>query len=311
MIFLIYIDIEENETLEVRKSPTKNFIFKIRNILKIKTSKLKEEKIEDKILIRLPNLENKTLNRLSKYIRQNCICIVCVSDSLLNNAIFMEYLKNENVKLLDGKWLFKILATKACEYVVESKKEIIEYQEISILSNRINDFVVFTIRNLAEKVKIINILTNDSYRFKKLEKEMYDKYGIIININNNYKKSLVKSDIILNFDFSENEFNKYTLPRKASIINFNEDINIQTKSFEGINANFLEISIPKNYLKYLLYFKHFNTTNLYESFIYKNTNPANIIKEIERDNMKITFLLGKNGKIRKNEYLKMSKKLAN
>ena len=272
---------------------------------------MKEEKIEDKTLIRLPNLENKTLNKLSRYIKQNCICIVCVSDNLLDNVIFMEYLKNENVKLLNGKWIFKILATKVCEYIVESKKEIIEYQEISILSNKINDVVVFTIRNLAEKVKIINVLTNDSYRFKKLEKEMYDKYGIILNINNNYKKSLLKSDIILNFDFSESEFNKYTLPKKSSIINFNENINIQTKSFEGINASFVEISMPKNYLKYLLYFKHFNTTNLYESFIYKNTNPANIIKEIENDNMKITFLLGKNGKIRKNEYLKMSKKLAN
>ena len=302
---MIYIDIEENRNMEVRERSTKNFIFKIKNILKIKSSKLKEEKIEDKTLIRLPNLENKTLNKLSRYIKQNCICIVCVSDNLLDNVIFMEYLKNENVKLLNGKWIFKILATKVCEYIVESKKEIIEYQEISILSNKINDVVVFTIRNLAEKVKIINVLTNDSYRFKKLEKEMYDKYGIILNINNNYKKSLLKSDIILNFDFSESEFNKYTLPKKSSIINFNENINIQTKSFEGINASFVEISMPKNYLKYLLYFKHFNTTNLYESFIYKNTNPANIIKEIENDNMKITFLLGKNGKIRKNEYLKM------
>lgn len=308
---MIYIDIEENEKMEVRKSPTKNFIFKIRNVLKIKGSKLKEEKNEDKTLIKLPNLENKTLNKLSKYIKQNCICIVCVSDNLLNNAVFMEYLKNENVKLLDGKWLFKILAPKVCEYIVECKKEIIEYQEISILSNKIDDIVVFTIRNLADKVKIINILTNDSYRFKKVEKEMYEKYGIIINMNNNYKKSLLKSDIILNFDFSECDFNKYTLPKKSSIINFNGDIDILTKSFEGISANFFEISMPKSYLKYLLYFKNFNTANLYESFIYKNTNPANIIKEIESDNMKITFLLGKNGKIRKNEYLKMSKKLAN
>ena len=267
---MIYIDIEENRNMEVRERFTKNFIFKIKNILKIKSSKLKEEKIEDKTLIRLPNLENKTLNKLSRYIKQNCICIVCVSDNLLDNVIFMEYLKNENVKLLNGKWIFKILATKVCEYIVESKKEIIEYQEISILSNKINDVVVFTIRNLAEKVKIINVLTNDSYRFKKLEKEMYDKYGIILNINNNYKKSLLKSDIILNFDFSESEFNKYTLPKKSSIINFNENINVQTKSFEGINASFVEISMPKNYLKYLLYFKHFNTTNLYESFIYKN-----------------------------------------
>lgn len=308
---MIYIDIEENEKMEVRKNFFKNFCFKIKFNLKKKFSKIKEEKYEDKILIKLPNLENKTLNKLSKYIKQNCICMVCISDSLLNNMIFIEYLKNENVKLFNGKWLFKVLAIKSCEYIVENKKEIIEYQEVSILSNKIDDIVIYTVINLAERVKVINLLTNDSYKFKKLEKEMYEKSGIIININNNYKKSLLKSDIILNYDFSEKELNKYVLPKKASIINFNENINIQSKSFEGICANFFEISMPKKYLKYLLYFKRFNTTTLYESFIYKNTNPANIVKEIEGDNMKITFLIGKNGKIRKNEYLKMSKKLAN
>ncbi len=308
---MIYIDIEECEELDVRNNFIRNFIFKMKSNLKIKSNKLKEEKYEDKTLIILPNLGNKTLNRLSKYIRQNCICTVCISDSLLNNTIFMEYIKSEKVKIFDGKWLFKILAVKACKYIVENKKEIMEYQEISILSNEINDIVVYTIRNLAEKVKIINILTNDSYKFKKLEKELYEKNGIIINMNNNYKKSLLKSDIILNFDFSENELNKYNIPKKASIVNFTDKISIATKSFEGINAVFFEISMPKKYFKYLLYFKRFNTSNLYESFIYKNTNPANIIKEIENDEANIIFLLGKNGKIRKNEYLKMSKKLAN
>ncbi len=109
-------------------------------------------------------------------------------------------------------------------------------------------------------------------------------------MNNNYKKSLIKSDIILNFDFSEEELNKYTIPKKTCIINFDKYANINTKSFDGINARFYEISMPKRYLKYLLYFKRFNTSNLYESFIYKNTNPVNIIKEIESDEVNIPFL---------------------
>jgi len=196
-------------------------------------------------------------------------------------------------------------------YIVENKKEKIEYQEVSILSNEISDIIVFMIRNLADKVKIINVLTNDSYKFRKIEKELYEKNGIIINMNNNYKKSLIKSDIILNYDFSEEELNKYNLPRKACILNFKEHININTKSFEGINASFYEIEMPKKYLKYLLFFKRFDIATLYESFIYKNTNPVNIIKELKEDELKISFLLGKNGKIRKNEYLNLSKKIAN
>lgn len=308
---MIYIEMEENKKMEVKKSFFKNLFFKISNKLNSKSSKIVEEKFEDKVLIKLPNIENKTLNKLSKYINKNCICKVCVSDNLLENAVFMEYLKNQKVRIFDGKWLFKMLAIDAVEYVIKNKKEKKENQEISILSNKIDDITVFIIRNLAEDVKIINILTNDSYKFRKIEKELYEEKGIIINMNNNYKKSLLKSDIILNFDFSEEEVNKYNIPKKTCIINFNNYANINTKSFDGINVGFYEISMPKKYFKYLLYFKNFNTSILYESFIYKNTNPANIIREIQSDNSGITFLIGKNGKIRKNEYLKMSKKLAN
>ena len=39
-------------------------------------------------------------------------------------------------------------------------------------------------------------------------------------MNNNYKKSLIKSDIILNYDFSEEELNKYNLPRIACLLIF-------------------------------------------------------------------------------------------
>lgn len=308
---MIYIDIEESKQIEVKQNFFEKIFEKISNKIRSKSTKIVEEKIEDKILIKLPNIENKTLNKLSKYIKQHCVCRMCISDSLLQNSVFMEYIKNENVKIFDGKWLFRILAIDTVKYIVDNKKEKIEYQEVSILSNKIDDIVVFTIRNLAEKVKIVNILTKDAHKFRKIEKELYEEKGIIINMNNNYKKSLIKSDIILNFDFSEEEVNKYNLPKKACIINFDNYVNINSKIFDGINIKFYEISIPKKYFNYLLYFKNFNSSNLYESLIYKNTNPVNIVKEIQTDDISITFLMGKNGKIRKNEYLKMSKKLAN
>lgn len=296
---MIYIEMEENKKIDVKKSFFKNLFFKISNKLNSKSSKIIEEKIEDKTLLKLPNIENKTLNKLSKYIKKNCICKVCLSNNLLENPVFMEYIKNQKVKLFDGKWLFKMLAINTIDYVIENKKEKKENQEISILSNKIDDITVFVIRNLAEDVKIINILTNNSYKFRKIEKELYEEKGIIINMNNNYKKSLVKSDMILNFDFSEEELNKYTIPKKTCIINFNDYANINTKSFDGINIGFYEISMPKKYFKYLLHFKNFNTSILYESFIYKNTNPANIIKEIQNDNSGIVFLYRKKRKNKK------------
>lgn len=197
------------------------------------------------------------------------------------------------------------------EYICMCKKEKIEYQEISILSNNMDWNLLYNIKRIANSARFINIITNNENKFKKLEKELYEEKGIILNINNNYKKSLIKSDIILNFDFPENELNKYVLSKKACIINFANEIKILQKSFEGINSCFFEINMPRKYLDKLLFFKGFNTSILCESFIYKNTMPNNIFRQIESDNITISFLEGRNGKIRKTEYLKLSKKIAN
>jgi len=141
--------------------------------------------------------------------------------------------------------------------------------------------------------------------------ELFLKELIILNMNNNYKKSLIKSDIIFNFDFSEEEINMYTLPKKTCIINLNEGIKINTKSFEGINAEFFEIPMPRKYLKDSIHLNDFDNSILYESYIYKNTSSKNIMSEIAKDGINISFLNGKNGRIRKNEYLNLSKKIAN
>lgn len=305
---MIYINLEE----KIEESDVKfKYIRKKMFSIKSKLMKLKEERFENITLITIPNLENYTLNKLSKYIRVNCICMVCLSTTLLNNDVFMEFIKNENVKVLDGKWLFKHLINCCAEYICTNKKENLGYQEISILSNGINDIVVEGIKTLAPKVRIMNVITSNENKYRKLERELYEEKGIILNMNNNYKKSLIKSDIIFNFDFYEEEINKYSIPKRACIVNFCDEIKINSKSFEGINANFYDIQIPRKYLRNSLYLKDFNSSILYESYIYKNTNPQNIIKEIEKDGVNVTFLNGKNGRIRKNEYLNLSKKMAN
>ena len=105
--------------------------------------------------------------------------------------------------------------------------------------------------------------------------------------------------------------NRYILPKKACIINLKDKIKINSKAFDGININFYEIPLPRKYLKDIWEFKDFDSSILYESFIYKNTNPVNISKELDFDEINIKFLDGIKGKIRKNEYLNLSKKIAN
>ena len=69
-----------------------------------------------------------------------------------------------------------------------------------------------------------------------------------------------------------------------------------------------EINIAKKYLRNSMFLKEFNTAILYESYIYKNTNPQNIRREILEDEISILYLNGMNGRIRKNEYINLVKK---
>lgn len=305
---MIYVKLEDKlDECDIKFKFIKKRIFYLRN----KFSKLQEDKFENIVLITIPNMENYTLNKLSKYIKTRCINRVCLSDELMNNPVFMEFIKNENVKIFDGKWLFKHLIIECIEYISNNKKENIAYQEISILANKIDKIIIDNIAEVATKVKVLNIVTQNENLVRKLEKNLYEEKGIILNINNNYKKSLSKSDIIFNFDFSDEEFNKYNVFSKACIVNIDKEIKINSKGFSGINANFYEIQMPRKYLKNSIYLKNFNNSILYESYIYKNTSPSNIKSEIKNDDAKILFLNGKNGRIRKNEYTNLSKKIVN
>ncbi len=303
---MIYIKL-----IEKKEKENENNLLKFINKMKDKFIKIKEERIENKTLIVINDIENKTLNKLSEYINRNCINRVCLSNNLLSNKSFMEFIKKEKVRIFDGKWLFRHLAYNCTEYVCKCKKESMNYQEVSFLTNEINDIIVESIKDIAPKIRILNIITEDEKKFRKIEKELYEEKGIILNMNNNYKKSLIKSDIIFNFDFTEEEINQYNLPKKTCIINFNQTIKINLKSFEGINADFFEIPMPRKYLKDSIHLDNFENSVLYESYIYKNTSFNNIKKEIQKDGINISFLDGKSGRIRKNEYLNLSKKIAN
>lgn len=304
---MLYIKLENNlEEINSKVNFFKRKLYEIKN----KFCGFKIEKFENIVLVIIPNTEKYTLNKLSNYIKIKCIGRVCLSQNLMNNKAFIEFIKTENVRVFDGRWLFEFLIKECIEYISLAKKEKLQYQEISFLINKVNKNIVYNIFEIAPKVKTLNIITPNMEQFKKIEKRLYEENGIILNIINNYNKSLLKSDMIFNFDFSEEEINKYDFPRKSVIINLCDKINIHTKAFEGINSHFYEIQLPNKYLKNIL-LKDFLPEVLYESYIYKKTCPENIKKELEFDKININFLVGKSGRIRKNEYIKLSKKIAN
>lgn len=269
---------------------------KINNIL----NKIQEQKDGNKVFLSLPikreKIKEKKIKRLVKQMQKYRIKTVVLSDNLFN----IETLKNElysiNINILDGKYLFKLLTEEVIKYICKKTKTDIEKMEISILTNDVNNTNNAMIIGLAEKVKMLNIITNHVSEFKTMEEYLLDEKGIVIKISNNYKTALKKTNIIINIDFAEEDINKYSLPSKCVIVNLNSEIKIRTKKFNGINIIDYNIIIPPKYK-----IEGYNNKFVYESnMLEKGYEVAK--KQIQEDKIKIKNLIGKNGVINSKEF---------
>ena len=119
----------------------------------------------------------------------------------------------------------------------------------------------------------------------------------MLNISNNKRKSLLKSEIIINIDFTEESINKYKIFDNAIIVNINDKINIQSKRFNGININYYKIQIPDEYK-----LEGFQNEIVYESLIYGKKYKY-INERIIKEKIKINRLIGNNGIIKEREFV--------
>lgn len=109
---------------------------------------------------------------------------------------------------------------------------------------------------------------------------------------------MLKSEIIINFDFPQELINDYNIYNKAIIINILEKISIYRKKFNGVNINYFKIFMPEEYV-----ISEFDNEIVYESIIYKYSELSNIRNRIYKDKVKIKKLIGNNGPIQKNEII--------
>ncbi len=293
---MIYIKLENDmdkfmSNFNVPKS-MKKFIFKA----KCRKGKFSLQKIDDMECIVVPEINDRMLRKLKILANIRCWKNICVSDNLMENPDFLTFASQNSLKVMDGRWLFRYMANQAVEYITEVKHEKLENKEISILCNKLDDTMMEKIKEICLKVKVCNILTNQMKQFQKMEEEIYHTNGVILNISSNYKKALLKSSLIINFDFSKRDLEKKCMFAKDSIlINLKENIAISKKYWEGKNITFFKIDMPTKYLEYTEKFEGFDSSILYESFIYKNTSYKNIKKELTEDNAQILYLLDVNG----------------
>ena len=274
----------------------KRTIFKVKAI----SGKFFVRKIPNGELIILPSTNQNAKKHLLNFLKIYSVKTVCISKELEEKNFF----ETSNLNILNGKWLYKYLILNYIKYIASQQEKNVQELEVSFLINQITELDLENIEKTAKMVKGVNIITNSTNRIKCLAERLYKENGIILNVTKNYNKSLTKSSIIINIDFPEEEINKFVIPRRATIINIGKKVNINYKGFDGINILDYNVSIPTKYLSAELSLNSFRKEILYESYLYKNTSPKNILKEIKKDNICIESLVGQKGIIRKAEFSK-------
>lgn len=158
---------------------------------------------------------------------------------------------------------------------------------LAILIDNAEDVLLAQIKELAEKVKNLKIITKNISRFSYIEEELYVQYGIAMQITNNRIKALLNTDIIINFDFNESRINEYEIPDLVTIINIQNAIQINKENYKGKIINNYKIDYDKELLEGLEDKKDFDNNVLYESLIYRKDTYSNIKSQLFKDNVRI------------------------
>ena len=253
-------------------------------IIPIKKKNLKEKRID--IIV----------NRIKTILNKDKVCNVVLSKKIQQNRILLNEILKKDINIFNGKWLYVYLLPEIIDYIVKKSNINKKISNISFVVNCPSAEIIENIKLISNEFKLVNIITNNIKRFEKLKEEIYNESGIIVTISNNKKKSLSKSEIIVNFDFNEEDLNKYNLYENAVVINFVENIKVNKKRFNGICINNYEINAKRLKEIYSVEFlDNYYLRDLFEAEFFRKDLFYNIRKDIATNNVKIKELYTING----------------
>ena len=275
----------------IEKNDKPNIIEKMLNLIKVQDSTIIlpiNEKTKEKQIEKIAKKTIKVIEKISNSKK------IVLSKKMKKEEKYINYLNEYGIEIADGRWLFEILLTDIVNYIVEKQK--IERVNISVLINDLTDKEFENIKLLAQKYTTINIVTNHIEKFRKLEQQLQEK-GIIATITNNKKKSLMKSQIIINIDFPKELINKYRINESATIVNVKRPIKITQKRFNGVTVNDYEIEYRNDICNEKFFVDKYNLKDLYEAEMYKRDSFTNLRKKIKNDKVLINKLYLNNGEL--------------
>ena len=250
-------------------------VVKIRTfyIKKGQNSIFKTIKVEDNICT-IYNLSEKNslkkIEKLVKKMKKLNINSTVISKALHEYTNFINMLNAYDITIFDGKWLGQYILDDIIEYLKKRGTEL-KTDEVSILANDLTEEIKGNIKELINKFKRIKIITNHSEKFKKLEKHLYEQTGVSLIISNNTKKALSKSELIINFDFIEEDVNRYNINENAIIVSLDEKVKINKKRFNGIIITDYEVGSKKILCDTIKKEEEFSNKEIYEEKIYNES----------------------------------------
>lgn len=285
----------------IQESDKPSWLNKTFNIVKLENNKIILQ-IETESTKNIESITNKKARKLAqktkKLLDKTNSKKIIISKNIKKITSYINYLHSYNYEIVDSKWLFEVLSSKALDFIVEKKNMKKEEIKVGILVNDLTENTLENIRNIVKQYKSVNIVTNHLEKFKKIEEQILQEDGIIMTVTNNKKKSLLKTNLILNIDFSAESINKYNINEYAIIINIKRNVKINQKRFKGVNINDYEIEFEKNNKDFeSVDFSKYKLTEMYEAKLYKKIPYKNIVEILKKDKVKISMLQGSNSKI--------------
>lgn len=252
----------------------------------------------DRNILLYGNLEkNSYINKILKKLEKKEIYNIVLEKKLQEREKLICALNANQKKIFDGRWLEKYISIEILDYIINKMMVKKEEKEIAILTNEITDLSIETIKILAKQYKKTTVVSNNINKLKRIEREMYEKEGILIILSNNLKKSLQKSELILNIDFCSEVLNKYKIYEKAVILNLEGSVKIDNKRFEGISINNYEINVEREELIWKSDKDLYYNKDLLEAALYTKDTFHNIRNKIKKQKISVKELYGVNGKI--------------
>lgn len=266
-----YIKIEkEKQSENILKNLINKLIYKIHYI----TNKVSKDKYNSNVFY-INNFSEKSLEKIKNLLIKNEITNVIVEGK-------------KNIKYLgiDSNLILKYMLPEIVEYCF--KKLVPRSEEVYILVNKYSDENINIIMELANKVKLVNIITENRMYYN-LEKNL-EKKEIYITVSSNKRKSLKRAEVCINLDFKD--IVKYSINNEMILIDTNICKMEVPKLFNGIIIRGINFESKKIISKFYD-FDNFDKQSLLIATMLEENQYSKIRQIVQNSRIKITSIKNK------------------